>query len=331
MGCDPSVLAQSRQDEAQEDFGASKRLLFAEPNRGRFLARCPAGRAAVRCCGYLVLNLASNCPMDCHYCFLQDYLAGARAVTVRSNIRDALEEVEAFLDRHPRRPFRIGTGEFADSLALDALTGLSRELVPFFAAQDRALLELKTKTVEIGNLLRMDGRGRVVVSWSLAPARVIAELEYGTAPLADRLAAARKCQEHGYKVGFHFDPLIDYPDWPGGYEDVVARLAEAVDRGSVAWISMGSLRLTRKLRATIRSRFPRSPILAGEYVESPDGKLRLFRPARVVMYRLIGGWLRKAFPDTPLYLCMEPPQVWERALGTPAPREADLADTLAAR
>ncbi len=316
---------------APDDFASGKQLMILARNWGRFLGRCPAGRCAVRCCGYLVLNLTNNCPMDCHYCFLQDYLSNSPALTLYTNISEALEEVEFLLKSNPGRRFRVGTGEFADSLALDSVTGVSRQLVPFFAARETALLELKTKTTEISELLEMDPRGRVVVSWSLAPQKLIPEVERETAPLAARLAAARRCQEGGYKVGFHFDPLIDYPGWRRGYTEVVEMLCSAVDPRAVAWLSMGSLRLTRRLREIIRRRFPESPVLGGEYIEGLDGKLRLFRPARVAMYKLINSLLHRGMPGVPVYLCMEPPEVWEQVFCRPAPREVELAGLLASR
>jgi spore photoproduct lyase len=52
-------------------------MLVLQRHRGGFLRHCPAGTAGLVCCNYLVVNLASNCPMDCSYCFLQDYLADA--------------------------------------------------------------------------------------------------------------------------------------------------------------------------------------------------------------------------------------------------------------
>jgi hypothetical protein len=110
------------------------------------------------------------------------------------------------LRARPERSFRIGTGELADSLALDPLTGLSRHLVPFFAARANATLELKTKTDNVGELLDLDPRGRVVVSWSVNAPAIVAAEEHGTASLAERLSAARRVQEAGYRLGFHFDP-----------------------------------------------------------------------------------------------------------------------------
>ena len=56
--------------------------------------------------------------------------SGETYALLRLRLVNGGEAPFAFIDRQ----FRIGTGELADSLALDPLTGLSRELVPFFAA-----------------------------------------------------------------------------------------------------------------------------------------------------------------------------------------------------
>jgi len=37
--------------------------------------------------------------------------------------------------------------------------------------------------------------------------------ERKTTPLKERIDAARKCQEKGYPLGFHFDPIIYYEQW----------------------------------------------------------------------------------------------------------------------
>jgi len=111
-------------DALAGDLRAAKRHLLLAPRRGPFLEHCPGSTRGVVCCSYLVLNLASNCPMDCQYCFLQEYLTNTAVLTAYVNPEAALAEVAEVLDRNPDRPFRIGTGELADSLALDPLTGL---------------------------------------------------------------------------------------------------------------------------------------------------------------------------------------------------------------
>ncbi len=67
------------------DFAAGKRVLLLAPRRGAFLEHCPAGTRGLACCNYLVVNFASNCPMDCRYCFLQEYLADNPALTAYVN------------------------------------------------------------------------------------------------------------------------------------------------------------------------------------------------------------------------------------------------------
>ena len=153
-------------------FRAGKRRLLFARHRSTFLEHCPAGTPGLVCCNYLVVSLISNCPMDCSYCFLQEYLANNPTLKVFTNVEDVLREVAAAVDRQPARHFRIGTGELSDSLALDPLFGFSTDLVPFFAARKNVLLELKTKSDCVDGLLTLDPRDRVVVSWSMTPPEI---------------------------------------------------------------------------------------------------------------------------------------------------------------
>ena len=308
-------------------FGAGKRQLVLQRQQGSFLHHCPAGVSGVVCCNYLVLNFASNCPYDCTYCFLQEYIANNSAMKAYTNPQDGLTEIDAVLRAHPQRTFRIGTGELADSLALDSLTDLSCELVPFFAERRNALLELKTKSTCIDNLLRLDPKDRVVVAWSVNAPHVVQHEEHGAPPLEERIAAARRVQMAGYKVGFHFDPLVAHDGWEEGYRDAIAMIFRAIDPRRVAWISLGSLRLSPGLKQAIRSRPDRGRILTGELTPGTDGKERVWRGMRVKMYRRMLQCLREVDSAMPLYICMEPAGVWEKVFGE-TPSDRDVADRL---
>src|SRR5713101_1376182 len=154
---------------APDPFASGKRRLVIMRKRSQFVMACPASSSEFACCGYLVMNLASNCPMDCSYCFLQEYVADNPAFQLYANYADAFAELDELQARSPERHFRIGTGEIADSLAFDSVTELSIDLICYFSRSERLTLELKTKTNEIDNLLRIDPRGRVLVSWTLSP------------------------------------------------------------------------------------------------------------------------------------------------------------------
>jgi len=288
-----------------------KKILMIARQRGRFLKPCPGTHHYI-CCGYFFINLATNCDLECSYCVLQGYLNNPFLV-VYVNVEDLFRELDAAFRENPRRFFRVGTGELTDSLTLDHITGFTRLLVPYFAERPNAILELKTKTTRIENLLGMDPKGRVVVSWSLSPNAIIEKEERGAPRLEERLEAAKRCQRAGYWIGFHFDPMIHYPGWERDYQEVVDRVFQTVDSRGILWISLGAFRYPPPLAEIIRQRHPDSRVLLGELFPGKDGKLRYFRPIRAEMFRKMVSWIKGYDPQVTVYLCMESPEVWRYA------------------
>ncbi len=297
-----------------ENLTAGKQHLLLCRNRGHFFKPCPATRE-YRCCEYQVLNIGMNCPMDCVYCILQAYL-NKPWLTFFVNVNDLLAEMTTAFTAEPGCFFRIGTGEFTDSLALDRFTQLSRTLVNFMAEQQQAVLELKTKSAVIHNLEGLEHKGRTVVSWSLNSTSIMAREEIRTATLEQRLAAARQCAEWGYRLAFHFDPIIEHPGWQQGYAETIKRLFEVVPAENIAWISMGALRYLPALKNIGTGRFPQSRIFYQEFIEGLDGKSRYFRPHRVELYRHIYDLLKsRAHAKTCIYFCMESDEIWQEVMG----------------
>ena len=327
---DGRVAARPRAD-VTDSFASGKRRMIIMRRRSPFLMACPAGSAKFACCGYLVLTLASNCPMDCSYCFLQEYVADNPGFQIYANYEDAFTEIERLSASAPTRHFRIGTGELADSLAMDSLTGLSTDLVNFFAARENLTLELKTKTDEIENLLRLDPRGRVLVSWTLSPRRVFEASEHRTASPSQRIDAARRVLDAGYRVAFHLDPMIAYPEAEHDYLELMDELFSTIPPARISFVSMGGLRMTTGLRAAARRRFPKDAMLVGEDVLAEDGRYRAFAPLRIRLYKILADKFKSAGAEIPSYLCMENSSVHERVFGAPAPHPATTGERLALR
>jgi spore photoproduct lyase len=305
--------------EYPANLTAGKHHLLLCRNRGAFFKPCP-GTREYRCCNYQVLNIGMNCPMDCVYCILQAYLNNPW-LSFFVNVDDLFAELDAALDAEPDRFFRIGTGEFTDSLALDSLTHLSPRLVGYMAGRTNAVLELKTKSVNIANLRGLDHRGRTVVAWSLNSPPIMAREEIRTATLDERLQAAAECAAWGYRLAFHFDPIIFHDGWQEGYRSTIGRLFASVPAESIAWISLGALRYLPALKQIAAERFPASRFFYQEFIDGLDGKRRYFRPQRVAMYRLILDELRQhAHPSTCIYFCMENDTIWREVFGY-APEE----------
>ena len=303
-----------------ENLTRGKHHLLLCRNRGRFFKPCP-GTREYRCCDYQVLNIGMNCPMDCVYCILQAYLNNPW-LSFFVNIDDLFRELDEALTAEPARFFRIGTGEFTDSLALDRLTGLSRHLVHFISRRKNAVLELKTKSAVIDNLAGLEHGGRTVVAWSLNSPAIMAGEEIRTASLDERLAAAARCAGWGYRLAFHFDPIIRHTGWQEGYRETIRRLFNAVAGEDIAWISLGALRFLPALKATAIDRFPASRFFYAEFIDGLDHKSRYFRSQRLDMYKFIADELSRYLSDrTCLYFCMENDAVWRAVFGfTPAER-----------
>ncbi len=281
--------------------------------RGRFLKSCPGTRHYF-CCGYRILHFGTQCTLECTYCILQAYLNQPN-LRLFGNTGEMLAELSSELEQNPDRLHRIGTGEFTDSLLLDPFTGFSRVLVPFFAHRQNAILELKTKTDFIENLVDLDHNGHTIVAWSLNSEEVRKREEPLSSTLEQRLAAARRLADLGYFLAFHFDPLIDYPDWRRGYGEILDRLFNAVDPSRIVWISLGAFRFMPELKEIIIERHPQSRIPYGEFIRGLDGKMRYFRDIRVDLYRFMAEKIRKADPSLCVYLCMEGRDIWAESLG----------------
>lgn len=309
---------------------SAKKNLIITRHKGNPLKNCQ-GMGDYVCCNYLTVAFASNCHYECTYCILQDYLKNNPSITFFANVDEILGSIETRILRDPDTLFRVGTGELADSLALDDITRLSEDLVPFAAGQKNLLLELKTKSATIGNLLDLDHRGKTVVSWSLNPQAFIDAEEHKTASLKDRLQAARAVANSGYPVGFHFDPLLALPGWRQEYTGLIERVASEFEEDEIAWISLGSLRFTPDLKKIVMERFPGSPLFYGELFPTTDGKVRYFREVREELYRHVRSLVEEAYPRVPNYLCMETKKVWESTYGQVPTSQTQLEQRLVER
>jgi spore photoproduct lyase len=303
----------SAQKPDLESITKGKRALYLQRNKGPFIERCPGTKDAV-CCDYFVANLAVNCHFDCTYCYLQSYL-NTQNVTINTNLNDFISEVEALVKANSGQTIRIGTGELADSLALDEITGFSKEIVPCFSKLESALLELKTKGNFIDNLLTVDPKGKTVIAWSLNPQNIIDSDEHKTASLKERIYAAKQCSEAGYKLAFHFDPIILHDGWEENYRSVIGTLFDTIRPESILWISLGVLRFTTAGKTAIQKRFPKTDIVYGEMVRCSDGKMRYIQPVRSDIFKKMRSWIFEKHPQAYVYLCMETPAVWNRVFG----------------
>lgn len=292
----------------EQNFSRRLETLVIFREKYDFLKPCPCSCSAAGC-GYNLINLGFGCRFECEYCFLQQY-QNLHAVLLPANVEEFLEKIDkAVFCKGPFDRPRIGSGEFTDSLVFDDLTHYSHALVPFFRSRPHLQFEFKTKSTNIGELLNLGGSENIVVSWSVNGESITKNAEHFTAPLEARLQAACEVAKAGYRIGFHFDPVVIYEGYQADYAQTVKKMADMLPLDKIAWISVGTFRFSRELKKVIENRFPKNTILDGEFLLDFDGKMRYSPLQRLEVYRFLVPLLKKTFPKAHVYLCMEDPQI----------------------
>jgi spore photoproduct lyase len=309
-----------------ENYELSRRQLYVTPFKGQFFKRCPGAKPGVACCNYYVLNLGIQCNFDCSYCFLHGY-ANIPAVTVYSNIEDALEQLRAAKREFGDFPFRVGTGEMTDSLSLDPITHYSQSLVSFFREFPSWTLELKTKSTYIDKLLETEHAGNVVVAWSVNTQTICDREERLAAPIHKRLNAAEEARDAGYKIAFHFDPVFWYPDWKADYEELIDEIANRFSPLDVYHVSLGALRFSPEQYTLLKERFGMNSLTTqAELFKSRDGKLRYDQSLRTKMFQTLIERFKLHDSRWKIALCMEQPESWLNTVESTPIRVPEIRD-----
>ncbi len=308
-------LNQSLTNSKTPNFKDGKHELQSIPKKGEAMDLCATFNTKYLCCRVHVLKSVHNCPFECSYCFLQNYLTDGTTKAVYDT-DTLIVEVKEKISKEPWRLFRIGTWELGDSLALEKESGQAAKLIQAFSGLENAVLELKTKSDCVDSILHLNHNCRTVVSWSLNTEFVIDAEEHRTSRLENRLDAMRRVFSAGYLIGLHFDPMISYTGWEEGYELLVNRVFNAISPDRVAWISIGSLRFNPEMRKKIENNYPASTLTCAEMVPGDDAKVRYVKPLRTEMYEHLYKELRKYISeDNLVYLCMERWDVWDKIFG----------------
>lgn len=301
-------------EDAKDKLSLGKQTLYLAVNKGDVLKKCPGSRGRV-CCNYYIFSPVINCPFDCSYCFLQEYIS-CPAIIINVNIDQMLDKVKNVISSKPDYFWRVGTGETADSLALDELTLMGDKIIRTFWELDNAQIELKTKSANV-DFLPVNEKQNVVIAWSLNPAKVIEKQEKQSASLEERLSAAAQVVKKGYKTAFHFDPVFHYEGWESDYNDVIKALFAKIDIKDVSWISMGTFRYQPSFKAIFNKRFKESNIMLEEFVSCEDGKMRYLKFLRSEMFKKMKKNIENACgtKKVPFYMCMESKEMWENTFG----------------
>jgi spore photoproduct lyase len=281
--------------------------------RRNFFHTCPAisrSEAGV-CCDLKVLDVVENCALGCTYCALQ-HRYEEDVIEVPVNLKQRLTEIE--LD--PNQRYRIGTGQSSDALLWGNRNGILDDLMDFTRKNPNIILEMKTKSPNVGYFLEHDNLpANICPSWSLNPQAVIDNEEHGTASLEHRLAAARKVADRGIRVGFHLHPMMYFEGWETAYRDLIERVIALFKPEEVLWFTLGTITLIKGLDDDLRKLYHQTKLLQMATETTPDNKITYAENVREALYMnavdALSPWQNKVI----VYMCMEHKPMWNKIMG----------------
>jgi len=267
------------------------------------------------------LKLASNgCFYSCEWCYLRLTCRTVRPyITVHAEY-DRIHEKLSKMLQESSRDIMYNSGEMADSLSLDHLTGAGRSFIPFFGGTPNGYLFMLTKSANVDHLLDLPHNGHTILAWSVNAPAVSRMYETGAPPFEDRIEAAYRAQQAGYRIRLRLDPIIPVRSWKNLYRETVRNIFSRV---APERLTLGTLRFEKgfyNMRETIFS--PESGLAA--YVEKMGpmfeqdsegrvGKYSFDRQQRVEIFSFVIEEIRR-YSKCPIAICKEAADVWD-ALG----------------
>ena len=305
-----------------EKIIAGKQVLFVAPPSSGTVDQFEMTDDRILCPHFNRLKYASNgCFYQCDWCYLKlTYRANQPFIKVYVNYDQIIGQLKKTLSIRTG-PVIFNSGEMADSLALEHLTGAGQKFIPWFGASGNGYLFMLTKSDNVDEILDLPHNGHTIVAWSMNNEPVSRKFEIGAPPFMRRLNAAQKVQDAGYPVRIRLDPIVPSDGWQQAYAETVRTIFERIQPERV---TLGTLRFEAgfyKNRQNIFSSGPELPrILEGmQPMFEPKsmasgkesvGKYSFSEDQRINIFGFIIEEIRR-YSDCRIALCKESAKVWD--------------------
>lgn len=276
------------------------------------------GKNNIICFRFWQAIIASGCPGECAYCFLQTQYPYRRGLydlqgTIFKNLPDIVPEALLWL----KQPCPAGLiiGENQDGLAFEKpykklldITPLEL-LIPLFNKQNPTghVLIILSKFVNTEYAEFFGPSSNIIFSWSLSLPSISRQFEKKVPSLEVRLNKAFSIKKDGYRIRFRLDALAPVQGWKKDLQDILLKINEIKPE----LLTIGALRATSPgaLRKAAISNGRDGSIY--DYIESKDlsgFKYRTKKEFHIQAFHLIKKILD---PSIKLGLCKEDKTIWQ--------------------
>jgi spore photoproduct lyase len=278
--------------------------LFIAQKKGQLLKLAPDAYGQAGEPHYYFIH-AFNCIYECQYCYLQGYF-NTPDIVLFVNHEEILEDMQKSLEISPTQRVWYHAGEFSDSLALTHLTGELELYHEFCKKNPRATIELRTKSVNIKELIKLSPLKNFIISFSLSPFQMGKLIDLKTPSTLSRLKAMVELKKSGYQIAAHFDPIIYQDKFDEHYKTLLQTMKEMELTENLNYLSLGVVRFTKDVYREVERNYPDSPIHSTPMIKSFDNKVRYTHPMRMwMMNKVKEAAINAGIASELIYLCME--------------------------
>jgi spore photoproduct lyase len=316
-----SVILRNTTSGMLDTILAGKRVLYIAPASTSSVDLFTMPDNRILCPHFNRIKWASSCPFSCDWCYLKlTYRANRPFITVYVQHQKIKKQIKKRL-QGASSPVSFNSGELADSLALEHLIGSAKYFITWFGKQDMGYLFMLTKSTNVNGILNLPHNGRTIIAWSINNDRVSRRFEIGAPSFRQRVRAARKVQDAGYRLRLRLDPIVPFNGWKQGYSETIKDIFKTLNPER---ITLGTLRFEKGFVGMRDSIFnsgdllpqivsgmkPMFPPINVQGKKNPSvGKFSFSENVRTIIFNFVIQEIRK-HSDCSIALCKESRAVW---------------------
>lgn len=194
-------------DTFKDKIKLGKKILYLDAVSNSFIRRFESNQ---ECPGFWNLAIGTFCRHSCTYCFLNLTMRIRPLCIEHVNLSRLKNNLKSFNKKHGQINALLNAGETSDPLDNEPMLHLWNKIVEIVRKSGNQLLCL-TKSKNVSTVPESDGgklADSVIYSWSINPKPIVHRYEPHTASSEDRLSAAKKLKDFGYRIRFRVDPIL---------------------------------------------------------------------------------------------------------------------------
>lgn len=204
---------------------------------------------------HYAIPIVSGCVGMCEYCYLNTQMGKKPYIKIHVNIDDILKKAGNYMnERKPDITIFEGAAT-SDPVPVEKYSGALEKTINFFGNNTLGEFRFVTKFTDIHSLLQCNHSSNTTIRYSINTEKIIKSFEHRTTGLEDRVSAAFKLSQAGYKIGFIIAPVFLYDNWKEEYLGLLDKIKSIFNNKTVEF-EVISHRFTSRAKQNILSVFP---------------------------------------------------------------------------